>query len=414
MRNFIQKYLLCDTKWSALNLYALIFSFIFMLELISTAAFRIYYYGIIIPAFFYVVATTRGKAFWILIKSSLASQLVLLFLIYVLINSLVHYHNQNVMLSIAGILSVFVLIFSFALFCSADSKLVMKLLAYASFVAGVIAFVSIIIHIYKYGFVHRLQGLGFGRHEVLGGAIMGYFAIMALYFHVHKIRWHKWLYLISFFIIFLMIFMTGSRTPLVALFIATFIILLLHGRLHIFIGLILLILGIVGFIWLIQGNDNILVQKILNAVERKDGFRLKGWEYTIDCIFQAPLFGRGIWPKEEFGYDLMCHPHNIFLSSAYYLGTIGLVMMLAIFASIFLRSIRGMRIQDTNVLPPSSYMHNIHKLIITMLIFSILIGMTDIGNFIRSVSKTSIVVWMPIAVAIGFYARERMHLVFSK
>lgn len=409
MKTFIQKHLLHDTSWSMLNVYALIFSLFFVLEIVSTAVFRIYYYGIIIPAFLYVVTTTKGKAFVTLVRNSMVAKLVMMFFVYVFINSLINYQSQKIILNIGSILATFVLVFSLALFCSADRKLVMRLLGYASVIAGMIALFSIIIHLYKYGFVHRLQGTGFGRHEVLGGALMSYFGIMALYLHVHETRWCKWIYLMTFLIILSMIFLTGSRTPLVALFIATFIILLLHGRLHIFIGLMLLILAIVGLVWLIQGNDNILVQKILSAVERKDGFRLKGWEYTVDCIIRMPLFGYGISPKEEFEYTLMCHPHNILLSAAYYLGAIGFVMMLSIFVSIFLRSVRGLKENDRNAANPSCvHMQNIHKLILTMLMFSILIGMTDIGNFVRSVSKTTIVVWTPIAFAIGFYAMDKM------
>jgi O-antigen ligase len=81
-------------------------------------------------------------------------------------------------------------------------------------------------------------------------------------------------------------------------------------------------------------------------------------------------------------------PHNLFLSTLFYAGVIGLVMLLTLFALVGRIAWRQPRGVDRSMR-------------IAMLVYPMLAGMTDLSILIKGPSPMWYMVWLPLIICMG-------------
>lgn len=231
---------------------------------------------------------------------------------------------------------------------------------------------------------YRAIGAGNLSNTLLTSHVYGAFAtfIASHYFYSNKRLRSSLLYLVVFLSLLLFILQTHSRTPLLALS-AVFICLLLKYRNKhvIYIVASLTVLSTVYAIF----NYELLIQRGLS-------YRPEIWLAAFDDIRIAPLLGHGIGSKMSLFISSLnksfSDSHNIHIGLTYQLGVIGLIVWLTLIAHLF-----------------RLYLKNTHNLLIAtafpMLIYGIIAGMTEGGNFFGRPKEVWFLTWLPIAILIA-------------
>jgi len=163
-------------------------------------------------------------------------------------------------------------------------------------------------------------------HPVAMGLYCSILAYCSAYFFFKS---NKKLFYLLYFIIFSMsLFLTGSRTSMLALFLAIIWYLLRKGRIQkVYIRLLFILVVLffvidkyIPFYEYIIGRFSIVLSSRDPASER----RMILWERSIDAMAESPLLGKGT------GAEISGYAHNIFLEIGSENGLIGLLILVAI------------------------------------------------------------------------------------
>ena len=243
---------------------------------------------------------------------------------------------------------------------------------------------SILLYFYKIPPDWRLQGWAETRHPILGALVIGVCCLFALDRAFHE-RENRRLYLVAAALCLGFILLTGSRGPIIAIAVAGAILALARGlsvRKGValaggIIGLIALV-AIVAFIF-----QPTLFSELLHRNLDRPSYRLDIWTYTLSRVAERPWFGHGLAAYLGMEQGNFTFPHNIFLSTLFYSGTVGLALLLALLAACFIGVLRNWR------RPAAPFL-------LALLIHAVIGGLTDLGQLTPGPAPLWIIFWLPI------------------
>lgn len=254
--------------------------------------------------------------------------------------------------------------------------------------AGVVAVLAAMITMAIYflgGHQSRLNGLGALYNPLLTSHVYGFFATLWLAALMTSPRqWQG--KLVMFAVLVWLLFLTGSRTPFMALAVsvAWLVIMVADRR----IVLLSLAIGAIAFL-----GGGVFDTELL---ARGLSYRPLIWAETWRQIMPALWFGHGY----DAGIDIvveglnrvLADPHNLTLSVIYHTGLVGVAMWLSMYGYSL---VRAWRMRGSGLVLISS----------TLLVYGFAAGMTEGGAFMSRPKEHWFLIWIPIALHLAVLRR---------
>ena len=257
--------------------------------------------------------------------------------------------------------------------------------------AGVVAVLAALITMAIYflaGHQSRLNGLGALYNPLLTSHVYGFFATLWLAALMTSPRqWQGKLFM--FAVLVWLLFLTGSRTPFMALAVsvAWLVIMVADRR----IVLLSLAVGAIAFLggWFFDSE----------LLARGLSYRPLIWAETWRQIMPALWFGHGY----DAGIDIvvegfnrvLADPHNLTLSVIYHTGLVGVVIWLSMYGYSLSRA---WRMRGSGLVLISS----------TLLVYGFAAGMTEGGAFMSRPKEHWFLIWIPVALHLAVLRRASL------
>ncbi len=230
----------------------------------------------------------------------------------------------------------------------------------------------------------RFPGYGALYNPLLTAHVLGFFGAYWLARWWLDSRAGSPLPIAASFIFLLAIALTGSRTPLVALFACLMWLALLSWKRRFFV-LAVTAVAVVGLAH--------SVFRIQTLIDRGMSYRPAIWAEALRQIMDSPLFGHGYTHPQVFRVDglgdLCCaDPHNIELAVLYSGGAVGLTLWLSMYALAFYFSWR-------NRATPAVLIAS------TLLMFGFVAGLTEGNAFFSRPKEHWFLIWIPFALIVA-------------
>lgn len=275
-------------------------------------------------------------------------------------------------------LYICMLLLAVAMLGESNMRRLVQLVGAAGVIAGLAALISIVIYFGDANRAPRLEGLGALYNPLLTSHVYGFFAALWLAALMSSSRlWGG--KLVLFALLVLLLFLTGSRTPFMALIASVSWLLIMVADRRI-VWLALAMGGIAGLgLWIFDSQ----------LLARGLSYRPLIWAETWRQIIPAFWFGHGY----DAGIDivieglsrLLADPHNLTLGVIYQTGVIGGGMWLAIYLYSF---VSAWRMRGSGLVLVSS----------TLLVYGFVAGMTEGGSFMSRPKEHWFLIWIPIAL----------------
>jgi O-antigen ligase len=226
----------------------------------------------------------------------------------------------------------------------------------------------------------RMNGWAETRHPILGAAIIGVCVILAAARALQGRAAAASGAVACAGLAFIVA--TGSRGPLLAVG-ASAAVLLIGLAPRLLLALIVVVLGLALVAhFALPALDHALGMRYL---ARGWSSRLDIWELALREIAARPLFGHGPTARLDRAVDNF--PHNLFLSTLFYSGLIGGVLLLALLGCALLGAI-GAR--------PAGE-RSLRLALLTNLVFT---GLSDLSQVTKGPSPMWYIVWLPVVLAL--------------
>lgn len=316
------------------------------------------------------------------LKSLLGQPLVALFVLfstYILLSVLWANSGETPLGSIKRPLYIVMLMFSAVLITQQDNTRLSKTIEAAAIIAVIAAALSVIYFFYD-GAKGRLSGYGALYNPLLSAHVFGFFCAYWL------CRWHQNanptapLALCALASLWLLLALTGSRTPLVALGACVLWLALLQWKNRLWV-LLVLAGAVVLFLQQVMDASDILV--------RGASYRPAIWLEALRQLEVSPWFGMGythphIFRVEGLDYALN-DTHNIELSVLFVGGIIGLAVWLLMYAYAI----------------TYAWLHRKHlevQIASTLLVFGLTAGLFEGSAFFSRPKEHWFLIWIPLAL----------------
>ncbi len=180
--------------------------------------------------------------------------------------------------------------------------------------------------------------LGAGE-AIVGGRIGGLIMLYSFFIFYER----KFLFSIFlFFFGLLCIFLSGTRTVILAILITSFVFIIIQDKYKSIKSILIFLSVFIFVIWLVvhfQLVDITLSDRLLGVFSNKDegGGRIELFELAYKSFFEKPFFGHGTGSFGFYstGFDFREYPHNIVLELLFEYGIIGTFLFTATFISAY-------------------------------------------------------------------------------
>lgn len=291
------------------------------------------YYALFLPSFIYFCVTSRSARLIEYIRHPL-SALFFCFFAYMFLHTLLFaspVEKYKILTRIA--ITCTFLTASIVFFVSFAPETTKKLFVTLGIVGGVCALISIILHCYyNYSYILevRLSPIGRGGDPILGPLLYVVPAACA-FFYLREVSLVLRVLLTAAAVsVALMIFLAQTRTAMLMYVVCGGLCLLSRRnsekeqRLPRVKPVYLVLGGLVLLAGLFAGWS-MMAEVASKGIERSDNSRFIIWSLTWNEIKAAPIFGHGM---DALLHWRIKYPHNIILAVWYYLGIMGLLLLL--------------------------------------------------------------------------------------
>jgi O-antigen ligase len=238
---------------------------------------------------------------------------------------------------------------------------------------------------------YRMVGYGTMHNPLRTGHLFGAFALMGVWGalvgeRAPIVRGLMWLSVLACVFALLM---TGSRSPLIALFLAAAMLVLcgLQGRRRwLYLGL----LGAAAVVVLLWFGDHLLARGL--------SLRPDIWSLVFGKLAEFPWFGHGLGtPLEIFLHtgEVYSDTHNLLLAVQYYGGVFGLLLFMAMFGRVFVEAWRGHK------------RVGLAGLAALLQIYGLATLQFDGGSLIGRPTEFWILYWLPVVLCVFAMQRAR-------
>lgn len=234
---------------------------------------------------------------------------------------------------------------------------------------------------------HRLVGWAETRQAILGASIIGIGVLLALGRGLRSDGIVRLGYLVVVLVGVVFIIRTGSRGPLIAIVTTALSLLAVSRPQHLkTIGGAALMAA--ALVWVFAPDT--ITRIWLSLSERGWSSRLDIWELSLNEIGNRPLFGHG--PVARLSRATDNFPHNLFLSTLFYSGIVGFVLLILALAMSWF-AIRREPDVDLRWTLRAVWLH------------TVLSGITDLAQITKGPGPMWYIVWIPLALCMGPLSR---------
>ncbi len=390
-----------------------LFVVIFMVMQFCMPSFVIYsfwfYLFIAIPTIYIVLkyVMVGQKQILSLIWQNNDRKLLFLLFAYIIIHSLFFYGTlQTIRHSITNLLFVLAMIMFHRNLNQHNMLRFIRLMLWVVVICGIISIAKYVAFPHENG---RLIPIGQNNHAILGANIYALFSLMGLclwrrvenispnYMPTgellgvtasHQNIKDKMLVVAAFLVTAILILLTQSRGPLIAFCCSGAVGLLMMRHYKIFAASLIIIAILIADMWFFYYNNYSILplaeyyEYLLDALHRKS-HRLEIWQLAWQLIARQPVFGYGMQATFPYGYAGV-NPHNLFISTWYYTGIMGFVLLLAI-------------VMNALVNLYKNHSQDIAFIGFLLLIHGVIACLTDQGQLVKTPSPLWFIFWWPIA-----------------
>jgi O-antigen ligase len=227
----------------------------------------------------------------------------------------------------------------------------------------------------------RMPGWAETRHPILGAIIIGVSALLA----ASRLLQGRGVRANGFALVSCLgfIVLTGSRGPILAIG-GALVLFLAMARPRLLAIAVVAALAVLCLVELFA--PSVLTDTWHALADRGTSDRLIIWRLSIKAIGTSPWVGLG--PAARLDRPNEAFPHNLLLSTLFYAGAIGLVMLLTLFALVGRIAWRR---------PPGVD----RSMRIALLVYPLLAGMTDLSSLIKGPAPMWYMVWLPLIICMG-------------
>ena len=227
----------------------------------------------------------------------------------------------------------------------------------------------------------RMPGWAETRHPILGAIIIGVPVLLAASRLLQRRAMRTNAFALASCLGF--IALTGSRGPILAIA-GALILFLAMARPRL---LAIAVAATLVVLCLVQLLAPAVMTNVWHALaDRGTSDRLIIWRLSLKAIATSPWVGLG--PNVRLDRVNEGFPHNLFLSTLFYAGAVGLVMLLT------LLSLVGRIVWRR---PPGVD----RSMRIALLVYPMLAGMTDLSSLIKGPAPMWYMVWLPLIICMG-------------
>ena len=274
-------------------------------------------------------------------------------------------------------LYVFLFIAGCALIAYKDKQLLLGTLRIAAILAALAALANLMNHLSNDPFTSRMVGTGALRNPLLTSHVFGFFCAYWIASWIIGNERQSWLALLLALPLAAALLATGSRTPLMALALTCFWMLLMVGKRA---------LPVLAAIALAAGALVFLQPEIW--LERGASFRPQLWSEALRQASEQIWLGKGFDSSFVFkveGHSELSDPHSINLAVLLELGLIGLSLWLTMFGLALLRCLQ---------------LRHEHQFQLTsaLIVYGLCAGMTEGSSFLSRPNESWFIIWIPLAL----------------
>ncbi|KJU76096.1 O-antigen ligase family protein [Pseudomonas sp. MDMC216] len=259
-----------------------------------------------------------------------------------------------------------------------DMRRLVQCVALAAVFASLFALITMLMYGMDENRPERLEGMGALYNPLLTTHVYGFFTVMVMGALVTSRRYFA-VKLSMFVVLLCLLFLTGSRTPLLALLVCVgWLVLLLGDRRVIVLAAVVSLAIMLGF-W---GVD-------YNPLERGLSYRpfiwQDAWRQTLPVLWLGHGYDASIdiyLPDLDY---LLADTHNLTLGVIYQTGLVGGVMWLSLYVYGFSQA---WRYRSSGLVIISS----------VLLVYGFMAGMTEGSAFMSRPKEHWFIIWIPIAL----------------
>lgn len=362
----------------------------------STFIYHLGFYGVLLPSFLYVAI--KQRTLYHIIPYHVGTLGLMVFFCFAIVHAVLGGFADQALSKILKDITLngVFLVMALLIFTnrSADSPALLKSLVVTTLVMIPVSYVY-----FLYTPAKTLHFLPIGRahNSIPIGSLYAVAALIALWHFCQKSTPARVniLCVLCYLLTVLAIIVTTQRGPLLGLAAGTGIAVLLLCRLRTRLLLGLAALALIGDCLLYFSEQaNILPLDTLYGMvthffTQRDSTRLIIWQHAFIRILDAPWLGHGLRAAFSVeGIPGAVNPHNLFLSTLYYYGIVGLGLLLVPLLSAFVISWQQRR---------SPY----HQLCLMLLVHAVAATFTNYGQVVQSPSPLWTIYWLPIAMALA-------------
>ncbi|MCE2927592.1 MAG: O-antigen ligase family protein [Rickettsiales bacterium] len=388
-----------STDFSHHRLLAIACGFFLLIQFPVNAdiASTLSFYLVMLPAFLWYC--TREKEGFS--KTHRFMWPVILLFLYIVIHAIsFNYGSESIKKTLLNTIATYAFVLATTLFFALPHKVIDRIVRIVVIVAGVAAYISIIIYLIEgsRSSSGRLVPLGRADHEVLGASVYAAAGLLALFYIKNHPR--DMAVMICFLLCGAVVLLTQSRMPVLAFSLCVMLCLLdlvRHERRLLYIALISMFFFAVVLLGTTLG-ESIIIRFETLATGTGSGFRAELWKAALLSIQQHPWLGvgmragLGVATPEFYEGSVINSPHNLYIATAYYLGipALGLLSFILIQAMVYAWRIRTTR-------------YGFFPLI--FLLLALLQCLTDHAQIVKGPSPLWIIFWLPLCMTWGVALR---------
>lgn len=280
-------------------------------------------------------------------------------------------------------------------FCVASGRWQDRLFALLPWVAILNALISISLWIH-HGMPNRLTGWAETRHSILGANVMIFAGVVALSRATTALpRKERLVALAALVCVTAFVLLSGSRGATLTWLACIGVFGLLRGWARVILTTGVLGAVAVGAAVLLLWNVPVadlpaplggVVEMVRSNVNRPS-YRLEIWQMTLSEWAKAPVFGWGAAAQAAVA-EAYQFPHSLYLSTLYYTGVIGAMLLMALLGHLALRALRAADPQERAFLA-------------ALLTLPVLAGLTDLSGLIDGPGELWYILWLPAVIIMG-------------
>ena len=282
---------------------------------------------------------------------------------------------------------VFIFFAACTLMVSRDQLFLLSALRLGALTAALAALICIYVHLQQRPVAPRLIGTGALHNPLLTSHLLGFFSTYWLATWLSRSTEKNWLPILCATPLLIAIFLTGSRTPLMALSLTSLWMLAMTPRRAFYLVASLLAIALCVLLidpqLITQRGESYRPQIWMDALRQSTEHLWLGLGYDSHYLFFVPEMGKS-----------MNDPHNVELAVLLQLGIVGLSLWALMYACAY------WRIWQLKVEPSI-------QIASALVTYGIAAGLTEGGDFLSRPNENWFLIWIPLALTAALSIRLR-------